>query len=183
MMLKLKIIVRNFVLVISLFEWYSLGEKFIAISVLHSWLTAGSVKEKHVHPCADWLFRCFQRPAIIKRNIFTVDEFNTTVIQLWVPTSYCKMKITFGVLQPGELILVRVGIMQPAPWKILFFLGGYLLSPLHPHPSSYAVSCCKVQALSWGDEKDIAAVCSQGEWQTDQVLLYVPLKHHTKQLD
>lgn len=73
------------------------------------------------------------------------------------------MKITFGVLQPGELILVRVGIMQPAPWKIPIFFGGGIFSSHASSPIKVCVSSCKVQALSWGDEKDIAAVCSQGE--------------------
>ena len=143
----------------------------------------GSVSQgKHFHHGADWLFRCFQRPAILKRTIFTVDQFKPTVNNP-VVSSYCKMKTTFGVLQPGELMLVKVGIMQPAPWKIPLFLGGLSSLPIASSPIKVFVSSCKVQALSWGDEKDIAAVCSQGEWQTDQVLLYVPLKHHTKQLD
>ena len=69
------------------------------------------------------------------------------------------MKITFGVLQPGELILVKVGIMQPAPWKIPIFLGGLSSLPMHPHPSKYVCPLARCKHFH-GEMRKILLLCA-----------------------
>ena len=70
------------------------------------------------------------------------------------------MKITFGVLQPGELILVKVGIMQPAPWKIPIFFGGVIFSP-HCILTHQAMLCPVARCKHFhGEMRKILLLCA-----------------------